>query len=822
MRNVWKIGTALLLCLTLLCGIIPVCTAAPANLIQNGDGELGTLQYWTYFQSTAISKSAAHSGVYGFHLKGNGGWGALMEQTINVSVGQEYHLEFWYKANSNGTNWKLVKGDGSGNYGSAWVTATSWTKVTFNFTATQAKVTLNFSGGGNGIAEDIYVDDISITEVVPAAKGEIQNGSFENGDDGWTLTGKCAVVEGDAYHGTKAVRLEHTQMWAEALTQTLPVEKNTDYTISFYTKRVSGTGAWNLCLMDGKKQYQFTTQGDNWFKQTTKNWEKVTVTFNSGNYDSLFVKIQPESTSSGVFLLDYMTLAKKGSDPVVPDEPVTPPANPPYMTSYGVVMNRPTSADKNLLKGAGFESGTFGFNHSSITSVTDSTAPQGKKSLYFKTSKTTVVKEIVWVDVKANTNYIFSTWIKGAYISKDNPLYNATVGIVDESGTFLSMEEWVFLNGERQIVPTAWDNAWHLRAIQFNSADATRVGICLSGSGSQLWLDDMALYKVGDGKKYVSANMAGAISLSFEEAIPGCADKNNLITDGSFSTKDKSGFWAESHGWRNGFLTFVENDYEYGTSMKYTASGRDSALSTIKWIDVKANTDYTVSVDMRILKSGNGRLVLLDDKLREKQEFLYITFDRSAYDQDDAQYGWYSLSCSFNTDVYTRIGICIVDDGGEVLLDNMRLFKTSQADASVKDTFTPSPEAPNPEDYPDGADDPVETPDDPDTPVVPFDPTNPGGTITPDDPNGGDGDEGGSGSNGSGSNGAGSPTKADGSAAKVNGKGGKDGQSPRVWVWLLPVLAVVLIGGAVVVVLFIRKKKQPVTAPAETPEPPAE
>lgn len=789
MRNIGKIVITLLACATLLCGVIPVTTAATDNLIKNGDLELGTLQDWTSFQSTAISKSAAHGGAYGVQLKGNGSWGALIEQKITLQTGTDYRIEFWYKVNSNGTNWKLVKPDGT-NYKAEWLQATGWTKYTYDFTATATTVTLNFSGGGNGKAEDIYVDDFRLVELAPAVVGEVVNGSFENGDEGWRLTGKCAIVEGDAYHGSKAVHLEHSQMWAEALTQTLPVEKNTDYTISFYTKRVSGSGAWNICLMDGKKQHQYTTQGENWFKQTTKDWMKVTISYNSGNYDSLFIKIQPESTSSSVFLLDYMTMSKKGAEPSLPDGPVTPPAKQPYMTSYGVALNRPATSANNLLKGADFESGTFGFNHSSITAVTDSTAPQGKKSLSFKTSKSTVVKEIVWVDVKANTNYVFSTWIKGAFISKDNPLYNATVGIVNEKGEFLSMEEWVFLNGERQIVPTAWDNAWHLRAIQFNSADATRVGICLSGSGSQLWLDDMALYKAGDGKKYTSANMAGSVKLKFDDVAATCAAKNNLIVDGTFDTKDKGGFWADSHGWRNGVISFVENEYEYGTSMKYTASGRDAATATIKWVEVQPNTDYTFSFSMRILKSGNGHLLLLDDKLREKDEFLLVTFDRSAYDPADARYGWYSLSCTFNTNVYTRIGIAIVDGGGEVLLDNMRLFKNSHADASVKDTFTPSPEAPNPEDNPDAGNDPVTTPSDGTTTYVPFDPLNPAGTTA-------------------------LPTHPDGTPAdpSVDGDASAAAASPSVWLWLAPVLAAVLIAVSVVVVLLIRKKKQ--AAPTE-------
>ncbi len=791
---------ALLMCVVLLVCVAPwSVTAATDNLIKNGDAELGNLQNWTPFQSTAASKSAAHSGTYGIQLKGNGSWGALIEQKIDLQKGTDYRIEFWYKVNNNGTNWKLVKSDKS-NYKSEWLQATTWTKYSYDFTATENSMVLNFSGGGNGKAEDVYVDDFRLVEVVPAKAGEIVNGSFENGDEGWKLTGKCAIVSGDAYHGSYAVHLEHSQTWAEALTQTLPVDKNTDYTLTFYTKRVSGSGAWNLCLMDGKKQTQLTTKGDNWFKQTTKDWLKVSVTFNSGSFDSLFIKIQPESAASGVFLLDYMTLTAKGQEPDQPDDPVTPPAKQPYMTSYGVAQNRPTSSSKNLLKGADFESGTFGFSHSSITSVTDKTAPQGKKSLYFKTGTSTVVKEIVWVDVKANTNYVFSTWIKGAYISKDNPYYNATVGIVNQQGEFLSMDEWVFLNGERQIVPTAWDNAWHLRAIQFNSADATRVGICLAGSGSQLWLDDMALFKVGDGQKYGSANLTGQVKLRFDDVAATCAAKNNLISDSSFETKDKDGFWSSSHGWRNDVLSFEENAYEYGTSLKYTASGRDAATATIKWVEVQPETDYTFSFNLRILKSGNGRLLLMDDKMREKEEFLLVTFDRSAYDQADARYGWYTLSCSFNTDVYSRIGIAIVDDGGEVLLDNMRLFKSSHADESVKDTFTPSPEAPNPEDYPDGGnDDPVIDSTDTTTSYVPFDPMNPAGTTA-------------------------SPTNPDGTPAdpSVDGEQG-DGaaaSSPFGWVlWLIPMMAAVLISASTVVVLLLRKKKQnPPAPPATTPE----
>ena len=671
-----------------------------ATALENGDFENGDAS-WNLHQSTTISADAAHDGTQGAHLKGNGSWGALLEQEVALVVGKQYHFEFWYKINSNGFNWKIVKGDGSGNYDTNWVMNSEWTKVSVDFEATTSTAFINISGAGNGKVEDAYVDGFILREKDAAVPGELINGSFENGDNGWKLTGSCQIVEGDAYDGTYAVRLEHNSPWAEALSQTLPVEPNTDYVISFYTKRVSGGGAWNLALWDGDKTKQLTfTEGENWFNHSsTGTWKQVKVEFNTGNVDNLFIKIQPETATSGVFLLDYMTLNLKGEEPEVP---VIPPAARPYMTSYGVAINRPASKADNMLVGADFEDGTFGYDHATITSVVDATAPQGEKSLYFCTStEKNLVKQIIWIDVAPNTDYVFSTWLKGAYISPENPEYNATIGVVNEQGTYLSMSKWIFLNGERQIVPTAWDNAWHLRAIQFYSAEATRIGICLSGYGSQLWLDDMALFRVDRGVKYASSNLTGMVDLSFATPIATCQPEANLLPDSTFNTKDVDGFWSGAQGWRNGALSFVDSDYEYGTSLLYKSTGRVASMSTIKWIDVEPGTDYTFSLNMKILESGDGRLLLLDDKKRVKSEFLYIGFDADIYDEEAAKDGWYQLSCSFNTDVYTRIGICIVDGGGEVLLDNMRMFKVADADESVTDAFITPPAQPDEPDEPD-------------------------------------------------------------------------------------------------------------------------
>ena len=108
MRNYYRSIVALLTCAVLLCAAMPWCMAAVENLLVNGGFESGNVEGWKTWQSTSVSTAAAYEGDYGVHLKGNGGWGALLEQDVTLTVGKDYHLEFWYKVNNNGINWKVV------------------------------------------------------------------------------------------------------------------------------------------------------------------------------------------------------------------------------------------------------------------------------------------------------------------------------------------------------------------------------------------------------------------------------------------------------------------------------------------------------------------------------------------------------------------------------------------------------------------------------------------------------------------------------------------------------------------------------------------
>ncbi len=370
---------------------------------------------------------------------------------------------------------------------------------------------------------------------------------------------------------------------------------------------------------------------------------------------------------------------------------------------FTTARNRPVKESYNLLKNGGFEStdgaawnvGTF--LGSAVKVVSDSTAPDGGKSLYFNTSGTTTEQWYTFtVAVEKNTDYIFSAWVKGTFLSASNRGH-ASIGVVDPStGKFMIYPSYRTRcsRANRQIVPTAWDDEWHLRSVAFNSADLTEVTIALCGENSKLWVDGMALYQNGNGVKYTGARNGsrlvpdlGAEALTCKDSV--CVTKNSGFSSGSQ-------YWADGAGWRNGFLAVTDSDKAHGKVLHYTA-GDAEGVYYIQWVPVKPNTDYSLAFDVKVVKSGGGKLMLLDDAMSLPQSLMGFEFDKDIYGAD-----WNSYYLKFNTGAFTRIGIAVCDLGGEALMDNLRLFKTADgtklADggtvgtvATIKPTTTAKP-----------------------------------------------------------------------------------------------------------------------------------
>ena len=522
---------------------------------------------------------------------------------------------------------------------------------------------------------------------VVAADNLAVNGDLEMGNvNGWDV--KQGGIEAATYHGGKySLKLTATSAYAEAALKTIPVRKNATITVSFYYRYDSDPGnkLYHIYTYKGAgTAYGNYSNADKSFSapsgcNSLSTWKQVSYTFNSGDYDAITLKFCPGGSGGTTCYVDDLVVTSEGGDETEMD---------PYLTSFGTKMNRPSTASANLIKNGGFESAdgaTWNVNSffagGNMAVVTDPTAPEGEKSLYLDSGSTTAKKWYTFpVTVEKYSQYTFSAWVKSPRLSDQNDA-TATFGVVSaKTNKFLVYDPYNG-NGQgsaslstptMQLMATSPDDEWHLRSVTFYSGSHTTVYIGIYGAESRLYLDDIALYKSSNGMEYISPLRTDKISDATNTGNKYCADEDSLIEGIYMTTNDAQLSWSDNPAWRNGFLSFEETGDSHGTALKYTASANTAwKLHYIDWIDVQPNTSYTLTLDVKRLSRGNGRIALLDDNYASPQEFYTLSF--SSTDSD-----WVTYSITFDSGVYSRIGFAIVDGGGSALIDEVRLFETAK------------------------------------------------------------------------------------------------------------------------------------------------
>ena len=360
------------------------------------------------------------------------------------------------------------------------------------------------------------------------------------------------------------------------------------------------------------------------------------------------------------------------------------------ITSYGTDLNRPGSNAKELIKNGNFENdsgaswNTNTFLGTNLFVTEDSTAPDGSKVLCYKNTSSTPTWHTFSVSVSKDTAYTFSVWVKTPNLSATNKA-KASIGIIDPTtGQFAIYNDDDYKDhvssGTEQIRSTATDNKWHLRSVNFNSGSDTTVTIGIYGYTSEMYFDSMSLfadkYKYlgifsrDAGEKFTGERQSAVASKTTSVSNKYCEVEDNLIPDYPMNEEASETFWTtESSGWRNGFMSFAESGDEHGTVMKYS-SVNAIKLNYFKWLEVEPNTSYTLSFDYKITKKGSGSIKLVDNNIKLPVSFGSVSFNTNPD-------GWKTYAITFNPGVHPQIGFVIQDAGGEVLIDDIRLFKTS-------------------------------------------------------------------------------------------------------------------------------------------------
>ena len=541
---------------------------------------------------------------------------------------------------------------------------------------------------------------------VLAEENIASNGDFELGNtSGWDVK-NGAIETATVYAGSYSLKLTATSAYSEAALKTIPVRSNATITVSFYFRYASTpTGAYHVYTYQGAgTSGGVYSNADKSFSapsgcNSISTWKQVTYTFNSGNNTAITLKFSPEGNGCNVACyIDNLVVTSEGGDETDMD---------PYLTSYGTKNNRPKDAASNLIAQGGFENfvgatwNVNSFNKGHVSLAQDATAPEGDYSLYYNNSTSKAVWHTFPVTVEKYTQYTLSAWVKAPRLSATNNA-TATFGVsAAEAGGFLVYEPY---NGNghgtaslstttMQLMATAPDDQWHLRSVTFYSGSHDTVYVALYGANSQLYLDDIALYKSSNGVEYISPLRTDTVSTANNAGNKYCADEDSLIEGIYMTTNDAQLTWSGNPAWRNGFLSFEESGDSHGTVLKYTASSKTNLkLHYIDWIAVTPHTDYTLTLDVKRTARGNGYIALLDDDYDGAKEFYTIKL--SSVDSD-----WVTYSITFNSESYSRIGFAIVDGGGSALIDEVRLFEsakgiaTKPADPAAEPQPTLKPEA---------------------------------------------------------------------------------------------------------------------------------
>ena len=380
---------AVLSVMAMLCTLLPLAAlsvSAAEIAIPNSDFESSDMSAWKLGKGV-LSTALAHGGSQSLYSDDNTtsyGYSAYIKE-IAVVPNSEYTVSFWcsyvssagktmrvYVADGNGSSTDVIKAANGGSQPCGYANDSSavngvWKQVTKTFNSgNQSTICLKFGGGSSGY-NACYIDDVVLSGPVPSEGGDepetpaepetpvepelppvatqpsndgyIVNGTFETGAlDPWTVKngGKVAVVDGSyVLQGTA------TAKYNAFVEQSVTVEKNTDYLITFKAKLAKSGG-----------QIRFVVNGngtrlnnDAYYFTSTTDWQTFQIQVNSGDNTTLVLQPTQGVTDGGDIYYDDITMKKieadagyQGSYP----ETMTSGADIRFMT-YNVLVGQDTN-----------------------------------------------------------------------------------------------------------------------------------------------------------------------------------------------------------------------------------------------------------------------------------------------------------------------------------------------------------------------------------------------------------------------------------------------------------------------------------------------
>ena len=599
----------------------------PGNLVINPGFETG--QAGEYNVDTIGSFSVVkgvpgnfvHSGDYAANIKGVDAWKA-MHQFVRVKKNSDYTLSVWVKLGA--------KEDG--RYGGYLLTQTldysqlvsaeissmvneEWQQYTVTFNSGENdKIYISIVNGGR----DQYIDDLFLEGPKPEpASNLMENSGFETGDmDGYWSEGdasKLSVVTGsDAHSGTYALKLSEDSSWGyPRLHQTLDVKPNSEYTLSVWMKFGPPTS--------GKYSGSLRVDADPWAEIKViepvpgDGWKEYTINFNSGTGTRIVISV-----------------FNGGLDQYVDD-----------FCLEGPSPNEADESGSNLILNSGFETGDMDSywtegDASRLSIVTGGNTHSGTYALKLSADSSWGYPRLhQYVDVKPNSNYTLSVWMKFSPPAEGK--YSGSLRVA-AAGSWSAIKD---------IEPAPGDG-WQKYTISFNSGANNKIVISVFNGGLDQYVDDFCL----EGPDPNEPD---------EPAEP----EPNLMNNSGFETGDKAGYWTEGDASKLSVVT-GGNAHSGTYALKLSEDGGWGYPRLHQYVDVKPNSDYTLSVWMKFSPPAANKY---SGQLRVATE----SWGQIGYIEPAPGDGWQKYTLSFNSGANNRIVISVFNGGLDQYVDDFYL-----------------------------------------------------------------------------------------------------------------------------------------------------
>ncbi len=638
------------------------------DYLRNGDFENGTLQ--DYSQEYALGGSVAdkatdaqgvHSGNHSLKMTGYSEYTNLLQVKPNT----DYIVYGWVKTTGASAYMRVrsltsdTKALGSGTVkilDNTLASSDEWQRVYGEInTGDNTNLLLYLSVDANGTA---YFDDL----VLQPKNSTIDN-DFEDTIKYWKqITDKndaklAAMISSDyAKTGEHSMLLDGTPA-ETAVEYLLSVEDNQTYFLSLYTLAQTSGGTVSITTLDDINYEQAVVQE----YAPSADWENLFVSFNSVSNKVMRIKIT--QNAGGKAYIDAIKCSTDSGSIVIPDSKITATDSKLWALKEGgtnLIANGDFEADAPA--GTSWNQDTF---LTGGVTVDTASAYQGSKGLSVEIINNTKTSErIMWIDVEKNTDYVFSTYVRGEYLSDKNRA-DLTFGLVEQ------LTKGYLTDGTDicTLAPSCWDNQWHIIGYEFNSGNQEKIGIKLSAKNAVAHFDNMLICKASDAKVVSLVEPKGKLTLEVTENITennSCADADNLVKDYNFESTDHS-FWTDVKGYGD-FANIIKSHDLAGNVMMLENDGIATWQKYIKWIEVTPNTEYTLSLLLRSDEDGENSFGIIDENYN-------VLID---VEQGDAEGEWKNICFSFKSNDNKVIGLYFSDGAGKAAITDIRLFEKSK------------------------------------------------------------------------------------------------------------------------------------------------